>query len=106
LMLHGVGSEEHHMKVFWVTGGVLATVLLTSQAYAFDQAAAQQACGNDVFSICQQAMPDHNRIAACLRQHFKQVSPSCKQFMANYGKEERQVRHNGRVETTGTAARD
>ena len=94
------------MKVIWAAGGTLAAVLLTSQAYAFDQAAAQQACGNDVFSICQQAMPDHNRIAACLRQHFKQVSPSCKQFMANYGKEQRQARHSGRVETTGAAAHD
>jgi Cysteine rich repeat len=94
------------MKVIWAAGGALAAVLLTSQAYAFDQAAAQQACGNDVFSICQEAVPDQNRIAACLRQHFKQVSTPCKQFMANYGKEERQARHKGSAETTGAAARD
>jgi hypothetical protein len=94
------------MKVIWAVGAVLATVLITSEAFAFDQAAAQQACGNDVFSLCQAAMPDHNRIAACLRQNFKQVSPSCKQFMASYAKEERQARHNARAETTGAAAHD
>jgi hypothetical protein len=51
-------------------------------------------------------MPDHNRIAACLRQNFRQVSQPCQQFMANYGKSASKSAHNRRGpqrETTGAA---
>lgn len=73
----------------------------------FDQMAAQQACGNDVFATCQQAMPDHTRIAACLRQHFHQVSRPCQQFMASYAAQQRKtahIRRGAQPETVGGAA--
>jgi hypothetical protein len=63
-----------------------ALMLLQTNAYAQDQAAGQQACGNDVFALCQQAIPDQGRIAACLRANFRRVSPACRTFMANYGR--------------------
>ncbi len=63
-----------------------ALLLLQANAYAQDQAAGQQACGNDVFALCQQAIPDQGRIAACLRANFRRVSPACRTFMANYGR--------------------
>ena len=87
-----------------LAGSVLAAPALAEEQ--FDQMAAQQACGGDVFAMCQQAMPDHNRIAACLRQNFRQVSQPCQTFMANYGKTAGKSAHNRRGvqrETTGAA---
>ena len=72
-----------------------ALILLQANAYAQDQAAGQQACGNDVFSICQQAIPDQGRIAACLRANFRRVSPACRAFMASYGRN-KSTRHASR----------
>ncbi len=63
-----------------------ALMLCHANAYAQDMQAGQQACGNDVFSLCQQDIPDQGRIAACLRKNFSRVSPGCRAFMASYGK--------------------
>ncbi len=62
-----------------------ALMLLQASAYAQDQAAGQQACGNDVFALCQQAIPDRGRIEACLRANFSRVSPTCRAYMASFG---------------------
>ena len=90
-------------------GMVLSLPALAQQQV--DQVAAQQACGNDVFAVCQEAVPDHTRIAACLRQHFRQVSRPCQQFMASYAAQERRSAQVGRHlrrgeqrETVGRAA--
>lgn len=63
-----------------------ALLLLQTNAYAQDQAAGQQACANDVFALCQQAIPDRGRIASCLRANLPRVSPACRSFMASYGR--------------------
>jgi hypothetical protein len=70
------------MKVTLTVVGTLAVLTAGSPAIAFDQAAAQQACGNDVYALCQQAVPDQNKIAACMQRHIKQVSVPCRRFMA------------------------
>jgi hypothetical protein len=84
--------------------GALLSIPAVARA-EFDQTAAQQACGNDVFAMCQQAIPDQNRIAACLRQNFRQVSHPCQQFMASYashvGKTARAAHSRPVRETTG-----
>jgi len=73
------------MKViFGLAAGAL--MLFQANAYAQDMAAGQQACGNDAFSLCQQAIPDQGRIAACLRANFRRVSAPCRTFMASYAK--------------------
>jgi hypothetical protein len=43
-----------------------------------------QACGNDVYALCGQAIPDQDRITACLRAHWDRVSKPCRVFMRNY----------------------
>ncbi len=70
------------MKPFTICIGIFAALTAASSAMAFDQAAAQQACGNDVYALCQKAVPDQKRITACMQRHFKQVSAPCRQFMA------------------------
>jgi hypothetical protein len=89
--------------------GALTAVLMAKPAVAFDQAAAQAACGNDVFALCQQAVPDQGRITACLNAHRREVSPACHQFMANTAGEMRHSakRRGGRqIETIGGAPED
>jgi hypothetical protein len=70
------------MKVLLVGAGMLIAFTATSPVYAFDQAAAQRVCGNDVYALCQQAVPNQKRIAACMQRHLKQVSAPCRRFMA------------------------
>lgn len=88
--------------------GVLSAALVARPAAAFDQAAAQAACGNDVFALCQQAVPDQGRITACMNAHRRQVSPVCRQFMASTSAElRRNAGHGGRQnETVGGAPAD
>ncbi len=70
------------MKAARICVGIFAALTAATPAMAFDQAAAQQACGNDVYALCQKAVPDQKRITACMQRHFKQVSAPCRQFMA------------------------
>ena len=56
-----------------------------------DMQVEQQACQDDVYALCGQAIPDQDRIASCLRKQWSKVSPRCRSVMASYGK-----RHNGR----------
>lgn len=68
------------------TGGVIPMrlaplafgLLLASSipAFAYTQADAN-ACTNDVFRFCQQAIPDQARITACLFKNRHNVSPAC-----------------------------
>lgn len=51
----------------------------------------QQACQGDVYALCGEAIPDVERITACLRLHWKDVSHECRAVMASYGRN-----HNGR----------
>jgi type II secretory pathway component PulL len=59
-------------------GAILSVVLpvfaSAQQNYSQEDA---NACTNDVYRFCQQAIPDQQRITACLYQHRNQVSPAC-----------------------------
>ena len=44
----------------------------------------QNACMNDAFSVCGQAIPDRDRVAACLAQNIKRISPACRTVMLRY----------------------
>ncbi len=96
------------MKWTFLVLGALTAALMAKPALAFDQAAAQAACGNDVFALCQQAVPDQGRITVCLNAHRREVSPTCHQFMANTASEMRHSarRHKRQMETIGGAPED
>ncbi len=66
--------------------------LCCTQAFAQSEAEGQQACGNDVFTLCQKAIPDRGRIEACLRTNFRRVSPTCRAFMVSFSKSRRGTR--------------
>jgi hypothetical protein len=46
-------------------------------------------CIGDVFTLCPRDIPDRERITACLRSHWNQVSPQCRSVMANYRQQHR-----------------
>ena len=79
------------MKLILPATAALAFALLCAPANAQSAAeqAGQQACGSDVFSLCGDAIPDRGRIEACLRRNFSRVSPTCRHFMASYGRTQR-----------------
>jgi hypothetical protein len=81
------------MKPLIFGAGMLVAFAATTPGHAFDQAAAQRACGNDVYALCQQAVPDQKRIAACMQHHVKQVSAPCRRFMAASASEMEQGGH-------------
>ena len=83
------------ITMIMVGAGVLMTSL-GAHAQAGRQAppdmqTEQQACEGDVYALCGEFIPDTDRITACLRSRWKDVSPACRTVMANYGRN-----HNGR----------
>jgi hypothetical protein len=52
-------------------------VLAPLPALAYTQADAD-ACTQDAFRLCQAAIPDEGRVAHCLAQNKRKLSPACK----------------------------
>jgi hypothetical protein len=55
----------------------LVTILAPLPALAYSQQDAD-ACTPDAFRLCQQAIPDADRVAQCLAMKRMQLSPACK----------------------------
>jgi hypothetical protein len=53
------------------------TILAPLSAIAYTQQDAD-ACTPDAFRLCQNAMPDEGRVAQCLAENKRQLSPACK----------------------------
>jgi hypothetical protein len=65
--------------------GVLLSVPMATKAVE-QTTDPQEACEADVYALCGEAIPDQDRITACLRAHWKKVSKDCRKVMANYGR--------------------
>jgi len=46
----------------------------------------QNACMNDAFNVCGDAIPDRDRVAACLAKNIKGISPACRTVMNRHSK--------------------
>jgi len=46
----------------------------------------QNACMGDAFNICGHAIPDRDRVAACLAQNMNRISVACRTVMQRYAK--------------------
>ena len=53
------------------------TILAPLSAIAYTQQDAD-ACTPDAFRLCQNAIPDEGRVAQCLAENKRQLSPACK----------------------------
>ena len=84
--------------------GLLLGLLLTAQATAGAQEsyrgtqADQQACTDDVFRLCNQFVPDEQRIVACLIQNRRNLSLACQAVFSRPSE-------TGRQRNTGADAR-
>ena len=45
-----------------------------------------QACMGDAFNICGHAIPDRNKVAACLAHNIRRLSPPCQTVMRRHAK--------------------
>jgi len=77
------------MKTYLAIPAVMLAAFFFTTAIAQEQDE-QMACQNDVFALCGEAIPDRNRITACLRKRWSEVSHECRLVLANYGR-----RHGG-----------
>jgi hypothetical protein len=58
---------------------------LTSFAAAFAETPEErQACTDDAFRVCQEAIPDRDRVFACLIQNSTALSPLCRHALTPY----------------------
>ncbi|MCP3713273.1 hypothetical protein M3I54_41530 [Paraburkholderia sp. CNPSo 3274] len=60
-------------------GGALLiglTVAIASSGESRDEQ--QHACRGDAFHFCARTIPNKEKIAACLKQHYDELSPPCK----------------------------
>jgi hypothetical protein len=72
------------MKFHFALAAVLVAFLPgTALAQSQDE---QQACMNDAFTVCSNAIPDRDRVAACLAQNINRISAPCRAVMARYSK--------------------
>lgn len=62
----------------------LAFLSLASVAAIAESQDEQQACMNDAFNVCGHAIPDRDRVAACLAQNLKRISGACRTVMLRY----------------------
>ena len=75
-------SKAFRLKAF-APGLILATALCCSllptagQAYTDEQ---QQACTGDAFRLCSSAIPDVDRVTACMIARKAELSPGCRVF--------------------------
>jgi hypothetical protein len=61
-------------------------VVSAPPAFAYTQDDAN-ACSNDAFRLCGEAIPDQQRIVQCLYQKRRQLSPACYAVYLRYAKE-------------------
>jgi hypothetical protein len=86
------------MKRFIPTLAALTLAFVATTAMAQEDPARmqeqQQACETDVYTFCNDAIPDHDRIAACLRKHWSEISRACRRVMSGQRRRHRgDVRH-------------
>ena len=68
------------------TALVLVFFTLVQTAASAETQNEQNACMGDAFSVCGHAIPDRNRVAACLAQNMNRISVACRTVMQRYPK--------------------
>ena len=63
-----------------------AVLAFTPVAASAENQDEQQACMNDAFSVCGHAIPDRDRVAACLAQNLNRISVACRTVMLRYSR--------------------
>jgi hypothetical protein len=69
------------LALMFATALVLGT--FTTGAYA-ETPQERQACQDDAFRLCQAAIPDRERVFACLAKNQRALNPICRKAMAQF----------------------
>jgi hypothetical protein len=79
-VLANMAHPRAPLPLFAAAGLLLLAALATAHAQEpyRGTAADQQACTDDVTRICNQFIPDEQRIVACLIQNRRHLSPACR----------------------------
>src|SRR5438093_10624665 len=67
--------------VLAVAATFVALAPIAASAHTQDE---QEACMNDAFTFCGDAIPDRGRVAACLAAKKAQISVACRTVMSRY----------------------
>jgi hypothetical protein len=59
----------------------LALTAITPAPVAAQGMTAEQACTNDAFRLCNDAIPDRAKVGACLRHNARSLSADCRTFV-------------------------
>jgi hypothetical protein len=73
------------IAALFVLGGLWLLSPSTASAYTQEE---QQACQDDAFRLCGDAIPDEQRVKACLLKRVRNLSPACRR-MFNQGRRHR-----------------
>jgi hypothetical protein len=71
-----------------------AFVALAPMAATAETPEEQQACMDDAFNVCNHAIPDRDRVAACLAQNINRISRACRLVMQRYSAQPRATSHD------------
>ena len=74
------------MQKLIVLGFALVFLTLPRSAAAEPTSAERAACQQDAFRLCTQAIPDRDRVRACLRQNMRRISSLCRGVLQRTGR--------------------
>jgi hypothetical protein len=75
----------HRFAPKWLAAAGLLAGLALTPAPAAAQMTPEQACTNDAFRLCNDAIPDRAKVGACLRRNARSLSPDCRTFVVGGG---------------------
>jgi hypothetical protein len=62
---------------------LLLALISTGSGVAFAKSAEEEgnkACRHDAFRLCSSEIPNKEKIEACMKEHYDQLSPPCKKM--------------------------
>jgi hypothetical protein len=69
------------MQKFIVIAFISTVAMLSAPASAYTQEE-QAACQDDAFRVCGHAIPDEQRVKACMIANIRKLTPGCRRVMA------------------------
>jgi hypothetical protein len=92
-----MASQRVFLSLAIAIGGVVALGNVASAQQYRGTMDEQMACTPDVWRLCGAAIPDVDRIVACLRSNVPQLSPGCRAVFEAGRAEQRETRQRGRA---------
>jgi len=79
-----LGTHGSRRAPRWIAGtaALLGLALMAASAGAQGSPEQRAACEGDAMRLCQQYVPDVNRITACMSRHRSQLSPACRRYFS------------------------